>query len=72
MPTNEHSMNFSLAKNRVGIYFNTGEGSIAVQCDKNVTPHPNFVEAIKAAQKEFFRVYDPTLDDTPRKAKDGR
>lgn len=60
-------MKFSLAKDRVGIYFNDGTGTISVQCAKNVIAHPNFVEAIRAARKEFFRVYDPTLDNKPKK-----
>jgi hypothetical protein len=58
-------MKFSLSPKRVGIYFCDGDGAIAVQCDANVTAHPNFVEAIRAARTAFFQIYDSTLDDSP-------
>lgn len=50
---------FSLAKRRVGIYFNNGKHRFAVQVDAEHAdnPEPQLVAAIDAAEEAFTRVY---------------
>lgn len=49
---------FSLAKRMVGAYFNDGEGISSVQCRDHSNVDPRLIEAVRAAHKEFFRVFN--------------
>lgn len=50
---------FSLAKNRPGVYFNNDSARWSVQVQRGFPADPKLIAAIKAAEAEFLRVFNP-------------
>lgn len=60
---------FSLARKRIGIYINMPEFSWSCQMQKDCTPTPEVLEALKAAFDAYQAVEDKHRKSKPKDSK---